>query len=254
MSQNEIETLIAQLKDFRSRSGAIRELVAAGSEAVGPLLDALRTETQEGARWAILRCLGELKAREAVPAIVPLLEDAACRAAAQEALVRIAGQDLGARPQAWLDWAARVGGAGAVAPEMHMVGLSEERLIGLAIKGCAGAELRHKGSGLYTVQLQFKGGEKQEVSVNFNLKDHEGSPIVIVHTDCGRATPEHCEYALRRNFRMPYGALAIHDTDEGARFVMFNTLLLESLSPLELRKSALAIGQRAAHVKRELKG
>ena len=70
MSEPDFEQLVAGLRDFRARSESISDLVAAGEAAIQPLIHALHSERQEGAQWAILRCLGALRARDAVIDIV----------------------------------------------------------------------------------------------------------------------------------------------------------------------------------------
>lgn len=253
--EQEIQGLVAGLRDFRSRSRAIQGLVALGADAVAPLTEALHSESSEGARWAILRCLGELRAEQSVGHIAPLLDDRRFRDAAHNALVRIVGEDLGPAAQAWLTWAQqeRSGGGAATVldPEMHMTGLPDDRLMQVALKGC-NVFWSAEAPGRYGLRSPLEDGESQEVTANLALKDHEGSPIVIVYADCGPASAEHFEYALRRNLRMPYGALAVRDSPSGPQFVMFNTLLREDLSPLELRKSVLAVAERAARVRREI--
>ncbi len=257
MTEQDIGVLVEQLRSFRSRSGAISELIAAGDAAVGPLIEALGSETQEGAVWAILRCLSELRARQAVANIARLLGESRHRAAAHGALVRIVGQDLGPTADAWLRWVRQAAGPGAEVAvpdaEMHMTGLEDDRLIELALRGC-GASWHREGSEQLLIEMPLKGGGSQQVTVNMVMKDHEGSPIVIVHADCGPPSAEHYEYALRQNLRMPYGALAIRDAAGGPRLVMFNTLLRDALSPLELRKSILTVGEHASRVRRDLEG
>lgn len=257
MNTDEVETLVAQLRDFRSRSGAIRALVAGGDAAVGPLVGALGAETQEGARWAILRCLGELRAQAAVSHIAPLLDEPVHRAAAHQALVRIAGEDLGPMPEPWIKWA-RAAAPGAPAerldPAMHMIGLEDDRLVALALKD-SGASWRTGRGGSLIVEVPLsKEGRVQEVMVDLRHKDHEGSSIVVVYADCGPAASEHYEYALRRNLKMPYGALAVRDREGAPCFVMFNTLLRDALSPLELKKSIFTVGERAAQIRRDMEG
>jgi len=228
--------------------------VAAGGGAVKPLLLALDEESQEGARWSILRCLADLKAKEAVGHVAPLLEDNRFRSAAHDALVKITGEDLGPAVQPWLKWAREGGGGGAgvgAKAEMHMTGLPDARLMELAVEDCD-ASYRQEAEGKYAVDVKLREGGSQEVSVNLALKDHEGEQIVIAFTNCGPSSPEHYEYALRRNLRMPYGALAIRGGRGGNQFVMFNTLLREDMSPLELRKSILAVAERAAMVRRDI--
>ena len=80
----------------------------------------------------------------------------------------------------------------------------------------------------------------------------EGSDIVIVYADCGAARPDDYEPVLRRNPRMPYGAVALGGTAGTPRFVMFNTILRQGLNPAELRKSILTVGQRSDLVARDL--
>lgn len=256
MGAEQMRELIESLENFRTRSEAIRRLVARGEEAVEPLIEALRESSQEGARWSILRCLGELGAEEAVPHIAPLLEDRRYRSPAHDALVKIVGEDLGPAAQSWLRWAQH-GGRGRAGtpfrrPEMHMTGLPDERLIELALDGCD-AEWSAEGQRRYGIGLRPEGCEEaQELTVDLGRSDHEGSEIVIVYTECGAARQEHYEYALRRNMRMPYGALAVHGRGGQARFVMFNTLLREDMSPLELRKSVVAIAERAARARADI--
>jgi hypothetical protein len=255
MSEQDINQWIADLRQFRTRSEAISRLVEAGSGAVQPLLRALGQEGQEGAKWAILRCLSDLRAKEAVSYVAPLLEDSHFRSAAYDALVKIAGEDLGPAVQPWLRWARgdsqSAPAAAPMKPEMHMTGLPEARVMELAVENCD-AVCRQQGEGRYVVQVKVAAGQTQELDVSFGLKDHEGAPIAVVFTNCGPADPQHYEYALRRNLRMPYGALAIRDGRGGPQFVIFNTLLREDMSPLELRKSITDIAERAAMVRREL--
>lgn len=250
MAENQVETLVEQLRDFRSRSAAIRALVAAGDAAVAPLVKALKTESHEGARWAVLRCLGELRARCAVVDVVALLDDPSYRTAAHQALVRIVGEDLGPAPEPWIRRAEATGAAGeAPEAEMHMIGLDDARLVELAVRD-SGASVHAEREGHVVVEM----ASGQKVMVDLTRRDHEGSSVVIVYADCGPAGPERYERALRQNLRMPYGALAVRDREGVPCFVMFNTLLRDALSPLELKKSILTVGDRAARVRREMGG
>ena len=47
MAEPNVREWIEGLRDFRRRSEAIRSLVAAGEASVGPLMEALASETQE---------------------------------------------------------------------------------------------------------------------------------------------------------------------------------------------------------------
>ncbi|MGD2175027.1 MAG: YbjN domain-containing protein [Candidatus Brocadiaceae bacterium] len=247
MEEEQIKGLIDRLRNFRTRSQARRRLVALGPEAVGPLLAALEEESNEGAKWTILNCLGELGADRAVPVIAPYLEKADYQTVAHDALVKITGRDLGLVPRAWLrglaeEEAARPPSEGE---------LSDERLLELSLEG-SGAEWNDRGEGRCLVELPIAEGRRREVTVCFGAEDHEGSPIAIVYADCGEAHPEDYETVLRNNMRMPYGAVALRDVGGQPYFVMFNTILRKGLSPTELRKSIMTVGERAERVQRQL--
>ncbi len=256
MGDEDVGALISMLRDFRARSEACKRLVLVGQEVVGPLMDALSAESQEGARWAIIKCLGDLRATEAAGALIPLLESSDYGTAAHKALVGIAGQDLGPAPESWKRWLETSGTQtpkAGLGTEKQAEMISPERLMELSLID-AEATYRKTGEDAYRVELSLEEGKRQDVSVAFNLTDHEGSPIVIVYSDCGPAQPEHYETALRRNLKMPYGALAIRDRGGVPYLVMFNTLLHEALSPRELCKSITIVGERAERVREELSG
>jgi hypothetical protein len=240
--------LIGQLRDFRLRSGAAARLVALGEEAVGPLLAAVDGEGNEGARWAILNCLGQLRAPEAVPALAAHLERDAFHTVAHDGLACIVGHDLGPLPGPWLRWAAARGESGpAAAPQ----DLPDAELVEQAAEG-SGATLSEEAAGRYVVEVPMAGGRSRKVWVVFGQSDHEGSPVVIVFANCGAARAEVYEAALRLNLKMPYGAVALRDVAGEPQFVMFNTILRAALTPVELHKSIFAVGQRSDHVERHL--
>ncbi|MHC4789225.1 MAG: hypothetical protein ACYS8K_08515, partial [Planctomycetota bacterium] len=213
--------------------------------------------SNEGARWAIVQCLGELHAEVAMPAVASLLEDDNYRTVAHEALLKIVGRDLGPLPGDWLRWAERHALETGKSLATVMEGgaeeqVSDERLIELALEGTV-ATYHEEAQNRYAVDLPLGGGQRQQVAVIFGAADHEGAEIVIVYSDCGEARSEHYELVLRRNLRMPYGAIALRDISGRPSFVMFNTILRHALSPVELRKSIFAVGERAHRVERQLR-
>ncbi len=245
--------LIAELKSFRTRSRAANELMALGEAAVRPLRDALADDDLMDARWTIVNCLGATGSASAVPDLAALLGQGEYHTVAHEALVRMAGRDLGPTPRDWLRWAqeeaARTGGPSG---ESHAAeaALSDEELMKEAVRR-TGADCRADEENRYVVDVPLGGGKSQPVSAIFGASDHEGAQIVIVYSDCGEADPEHYETVLRRNLRMPYGAVALRDIDGTSCFVVFNAILRHALSPVELRKSILAIGEGADRVRRQ---
>lgn len=255
MEPERLQQLLGDLRDFRRRREACDEIIAMGPEAGALLLDALETETHEGARWAIINCLGRLRCVPAVSVLAQYVEDPNFGTAAHEALVSIAGRDLGPLASEWTRWAERYavdqeteGGAeeaGSVAE------LSSSRLVQRALNDGI-ATFTEEDAGRFSVELPLTEGRRQTVTVIFGSTDHEREEIVIVYSDCGKASPEHYETALRRNLRMPYGAVALRDRDGEPRFVMFNTILRHGLSPVELRKSIMSVGELADRFRRQL--
>ena len=254
MSEQNAKELIGQLANFRRRSEATDRLVALGNQAVAPLLVALATEENEGARWAILNCLGQIGAPEAVPALAACLEEDAFQTVAHDALVRIVGRDLGAVAGPWLrpEVVQDVSAArGVEAPAGE--DLTDADLVAQALQG-SGASAIEEAKGRYVVDVPVSGGRRRSVSVTFGQSDHEGSPVVIVFADCGKARPESYEAALRLNLKMPYGAVALRDVGGEPQFVMFNTILRAALTPEGLHKSIFVIAERSDRVEGHLGG
>jgi len=252
MTEPELGPLIEQLRDFRLRSRAADGIVALGKKAVPALLDALEQEGHEGARWAIMSCLGELRSPRAVPALTACLEDANYQGVAHEALAKIAGRDLGPLPDEWLRWARQFAPGSDETTVAEIESLTSHKLVELAVEDSV-ATWREDEPDRFKISLPLGGGQVQEVSVVFGSTDHEAGEIVIVFSDCGAAHADYYEAALRRNLRMPYGAMALRDIGGQPYFVMFNTILRHGLSPIELRKSIFAIGERAARVHRQIR-
>jgi hypothetical protein len=257
MNETSVETLISQLRSFRTRSAAADALVAMGRGAVPPLLDALEQEGNEDSTWALLNCLGQIGAIEAVPALARYLEESDYQTVAHDALVKITGRDFGGVATDWVRWMEQKGAAaGQAAVKTGTVqradgDLTDERLLELALQG-SGAGWRAEAENRYAVDVPLPGGGKQRVDVVFGGRDHEGSEIVVVYSLSGEARPDQYEAALRHNLRMPYGALALRESGGKKHFVMFNTILRKDLSPVELRKSVLTVGERSNRVAREL--
>lgn len=255
MSDAQTDKLIRGLEDFRTRSDCIKKLGMRGNKAVGPLVEALDSTFSEGARWAVIKCLGLIQDKRAIPALAPLLKEGNMADEAREALTLIAGKDLGAAPQTWLEFfkeeAGKYPGKRGPAPDMRSTGLDEKQLLEL-IFDADDIQYKSTGSGKYLADVPTSEDGTQQVRVHFSEKDHEGEPIVIVYSICCAADPSNYDYALRRNLKMPYGALAVADSSSGPQFVMFNTLLRQDMSASELKKSIMTVAERAAVVKKDL--
>ena len=227
--------------------------MAIGAYAVPGLLDALGREDYGSARWAIINCLGVIGSETAVSALAQYLEDGVYETVSHAALTRIVGRDLGPMPAEWIRWAeARAADTtGAAEPALSPQSLPNDRLVDLAL-GDGVATWRRDENDRFTIDLPLAGGQLQRVTVVFGQQDHEGAEIVIVYSDIGEAGPEHYEAALRRNLRLPYGAVALRDVGGRPHFVMFNTILRHALSAVELRKSIMSVGEIGDRLRRQL--
>jgi len=249
MTDDRIAGLIVALTNFRGRSQAAAELVQAGATAIGPLVEALARPEMEAARWSILNCLGEISRPEVVPAIAPWLDEPDYQTVAHDALVRIAGRDVGPLREDWLDWN-RDEGAAAPTPGVQDAEAAPDVLLKRAVEG-TGGDWREESQGRFTVNLSVDNAT-QKVTVLFGGADPDGSEIVVIYAVCGPATKDKYSSALRLNMRMSYGAIALRDVGDAPHFVMFNSILRHGLTPVELRKSIVAIGNRSVAVAKQL--
>ncbi len=104
MAQKEqIEKLIDELEDYRTRSRARRQLEALGSEAAPRLQEILTDqERKPNARWAALRVLSSCGYQDAAPNILQVARDSTnLRGEACRALERMFDQELGEDLEAW---------------------------------------------------------------------------------------------------------------------------------------------------------
>ena len=101
---NEIDNLILDLNNFRTRSAARKELVSLGQDKIGKYLISKVSDPGlvDNAVWAIAGIFAEWKYQESIEVLVNLLES---RVSLQSDLARslktITGMDFGNDPEAW---------------------------------------------------------------------------------------------------------------------------------------------------------
>ena len=248
----DVSELVEQLRSFRTRKQAMDQLIDMGEAAVGPLLEALDSRS-EGMRWAAMRSLGELGDERAVGPIIDRLDEPRDRDAACWSLGKLTGQDLGGDAEAWREWRRKGQAApeetAAAAPAAEM---DDESLFAEAVKGLA-ASVQTVGSSRI-VHMSLEGERHQVVRVVMGAKDFEGEAMVLVYSECAPADPKSFEFALKLNISLPYAALALREVDGEQRLVMFNSMLRKGLTPLALRKSIVAISEKADRVEKRLTG
>ena len=250
MAENNVENLVKQLRDFRTRSNAQSELVDIGEPAVPALIQALQSKI-DGVRWAAATCIGKIGDVRAAPALVELLKDDQMSSIAANTLRQLSGEDLGDDYYDWRAWLNRQGlSTASEGPAAAVEEISPKALVIAALKDVEAKRVETKEG--FDLTLSVAGGRKQKVKVILNAKDSDGSGLTIVYSECGPAREEIYEWALRKNFHISYGSIAIRDIDNRPTFVIFNAHLTQTATPQDLRKSILDIAQRADSIEKAL--
>lgn len=245
------EVLVKRLASFRTRSEAMDALTWMGEAAVEPLMQALRSR-HESVRWAAVKCLGDIGDERAVPCLIELQDAESERSHAMESLQCITGESFKTVDE-WRQWWNRRSGESepaAEGPAKPGQAVSDGDLVREAVKGLKVEISARKGR--FDLDVSLPEGRHQRMMLLMSAKDPDGHGLVVIYSECAPAKPDRFEWALRRNLTMPYGSLAIRDGKSGPKFVMFNTLLRGSLTPLELRKSILTVARKADQVEKAL--
>lgn len=238
----EARGLIAQLSDFRTRAAARTRLVALGKAAAPELRQALESRL-EGVAWSAANILADMGADEAIDALIQALSNQRAGDAAHEALVRITGRDFGDDAEAWTQWR-KLGEEGGKA-------VGDEELA----KSLAGdkAAFEKTPSG-YAYTIQLAGSRHQRVDLVLTFKDSDGTPLVVLYSECGPASADRYEWALKANMRSPFGAVALRDTSSGPKFVVVDTYLRDAVTTKQLTRALEAVAARADAMEQQLTG
>ena len=245
--------LIEELKDFRTRSRAKRELVAIGDEAVDEVIALIR-QRSANTTWIGIKILEEIRAARAVEVLVELLDAGVERSTSIDALKKITGKDFGSNLELWRNWLksgrGEAGQAGTAAAFKEEAYLSDDAIVERITHGTKISKFLSGDT--YTLDVPLKGGRTQKVKVLFGSKDFENEEIVTVYTECGPANASIIEWALRKNLTLHYGAFALRRMKNERTLVMVNTLLKHDLNIDELRKSIINIAEKADAVEKAL--
>jgi len=241
-----IEALVNDLANYATRSRARTRLILAGQAAVPALARALQSPI-EGMAWAAAKTLGDIGGDEATESLLNALGNTAVKDAALDALRRITGRDLGDNADAWRQALA----AGAVKGATSERGSSDEEFARALTNERISVE---KGSSGYTFTVQLSGGRRQKVDMMLSLKDADGSPLVAFYTECGPATQDRYEWALKTNLKVPFGSIALRDTADGPKFVMVDAYLREGATTRQLARALDMLARRADSIEQTITG
>ena len=238
-STENFRDLVERLHHPQTRRAARQELLRA--RAVEPLLDCLQSPN-ESVVWAAVASLGELRASEAVEALLSLLERGVLVVDVTEALNSITGQDFGGNVSQWRRWLRKSGGQSVGLDLGQCVAQTAEYL---------GVEPSRKNNS-FRFKLALPEGRFQKVAVYFGREDPQGDELVMIYSECGPVNPKYFEAILRKNLSIPAGAFAIRDVDGEPNFVLVDTLLARSVTPSILAKKIENIAARADLVEKSL--
>jgi len=237
---DEIKRLIRDLEEFRTRSGAMRDLVHCGDEAIPHLVEALQSPFSS-VRWAAVRVLGQIGNEDALQAILPFENDNELGTTASEAIVRLK-EKLQSQKQpreTEVDEERTL--------ESHEKTFMQKVVEGTRIDMAAEA-------GKFQLRVPTTPGRGQTVTVYFGARDRDGTGFIAIYTECGKADLKHYEWALRQNAKLSSGAIALREKDGTPWFVMINKHLARTADVDELRETILELAKKADAIEKALSG
>jgi hypothetical protein len=248
-----VKELIEELKNFRTRARAKRELIGMGDEAVDDLI-ALLKKRSPNTTWVAIKILEQIGSPKAVEPLVELLSDNVEKTASIDALRRITGENFGGSPDLWLEWlkSGKKEGKETAPAFKEEEFLSDDDVIDKAIEGTKISKYFTEDT--YTLEVPLKGNRTQKVKVLFGAKDFEAEDVVTVYTECGPSNARVMQWALNKNLTLRYGAFALRKVRNESILVMVNTLLRHPVNIAELKKTILTLAEKADAVENYLTG
>ena len=105
----------------------------------------------------------------------------------------------------------------------------------------------------YSLTRHLPGNRRQIVFVE--TTEHAAlERILLIYSTCCAANPTFYEHALRQNWIVMHGSLAIRDIDGKPMFVVINAYPRSTVAPEEIRRSVVDIAAQADEVERQLTG
>ncbi len=244
----DIDPLISRLRDYRTRSAAKSELLEMGEKAVDPLIAALDSP-HAGVRWSVAVTLGELKAEKALPHLVEALKDDEIMSAAEESLTNITGENLGPDYDAWKRWI-EMGESDAAAEGPAETAMTDSDLVAKAVYNTA-VSADEQSDGGWSLRVPI-GNRHQDVALNLKVQDQDGVPLVKISTQSGPANRKLYEWALRQNFKISAGAIALDGGPERPEFVVVEVLPRAVVTPQVLIKVVGKIARKGDQLRNVL--
>ncbi|HIE44051.1 MAG TPA: HEAT repeat domain-containing protein [Candidatus Omnitrophica bacterium] len=265
-----VEELKENLKDedYSKRRYAAEELGRLQAKEAVPELIQLLKDSNWDVRKAGASALGNIGEKEAVPALLPLLKDPDwfVREAVAIALGRLGDKSaVPALQESLKDEVYSVKKAADAAlqslgAEIEKVPIQVEQkalekrpeqkieekrdTVILAVREL-GASFETLENG-FNLKVEVGKGRSQKVEVRFE----EGQ--IVYRSGCGPATPNNYLWALKANYTMKYGSLAVVEVDSNPCFVVIERQLEETADREEIRKALWSVATFADWVEEAL--
>ncbi len=104
----------------------------------------------------------------------------------------------------------------------------------------------------YLVTVTFESGRKQFVQVS--RIEEKGLGMVLVETDCGKASEDAYAWALRANVKLRQGALALREVDGEEHLVAMNSYIASEATPKEIKAAVKELSFYADWIEQKLSG
>jgi serine/threonine-protein kinase len=162
-----------------------------------------------------------------------------------ECVALLTAESIAQRPQ----------NAGAASILLHAVIGSERDIESLLIEAFSNdtAISWRREEGRYAVTRQLPNNRRQVVSIEET--DHAAhEKLLLIYSTCCRAHSHYYEHALRQNWIVKHGSLAIRDVAGEPMFVVINAYPRSTVAPEEIRRSVIDIAVQADEVEHQLTG
>jgi serine/threonine-protein kinase len=106
----------------------------------------------------------------------------------------------------------------------------------------------------FVFDVRLTGQRRQRVEGEVIDCEDTQERILTLWSPCARVTPQHCQYVLELNSRMPFGAISIRTYGGEPYFAAVQNLLRSTLDASEIRHSVVSIAEWADRIEHKLTG
>jgi len=285
MEKEDVQALIDDLNNLRTRKAAKEALVRMGEACVAPLVEKLSSPLRDNVKWNIIDILGRIGSERAVPVLKECAKDPTFESVCLEAIKSITGsaESIGGADEGSSAFPPGEDAAPAPervsqepeVPEPRVVEKVVEKVVEVEKPPPTPAEVKKLVEEIIAeqdyaeVKPVAKGGEeygyrftiktdkarrRQRVTVCYDTTDEENTPVVCIYSICCEAKPEYYENALRWNRNIASGSVCITDFKGKPHFVLLRHLSFKDADKDTIRAVIESLGNKADKIEKILTG